>query len=147
MQRGLMNYEAFYKELFAPLEKKFGVLDDETITSIIGFSAGGPVSLSKNQARKLYVTCELAAYPEQKLSAEGLRFELFSVGTFSDEWCRTVFSALGNLSFDAELGDQHTIRISGLVDGPESPDMVKLQLFSQTTIEGKRYGLYEVVAA
>lgn len=142
-----MNYEAFYKELFAPLENKFGVLDDETITSMIGFSVGGPVSLSKNETRKLYVTCELAAYPEQKLSTDGLRFEMFSVGAFSEDWCRAVFTALGNLSFDAELGDQHTIGISGLVDGPESPDMVKLQLFSQTTIEGKRYGLYEVVAA
>ena len=71
-----MDYEKFYNELFAPLEEKYGELDEDTITSIVGFSAGGPVSLSKIENKKLFVTCELAAYPEQRVSSEGLKFVL-----------------------------------------------------------------------
>ena len=146
MPKKVMDYAKFYNELYAPLEKKYGVLDEDAITSIVGFSAGGPVSLSKIEDKKLYVTCELAAYPEQLPSTEGLKFELFSVGSHSDDWCRTVFSALGGLSFEAQLGDQHTINISGLVEGPEATDTVQLRLFSQTTIGYEQYGLYEVVS-
>ncbi|GAD01130.1 hypothetical protein AALB_1210 [Agarivorans albus MKT 106] len=112
----------------------------------MGFSVGGPVSLSKIEDRKLYVTCELAAYPEQQASAEGLKFELFSIGVFSEEWCRSVFTALGNLTFEAKLGDRHTINISGLIEGPEATNTVQLRLFSKTDIGNEKYGLYEVVA-
>lgn len=147
MPKNVMDYELFYKEIFAPLEEKYGALDEDTITSIIGFSAGGPVSLSKIEDKKLYVTCELAVYPEQRLSSEGLKYELFSVGTHSDDWCRTVFSALGGLSLDAELGDKHTIDISGVVEGPEATDKVQLNLFSKTIIGNEKYGLYEVIDA
>lgn len=140
-----MDYDKFYNDLFAPLEAKYGALDEDTITSIVGFSAGGPVSLSKIEAKRLYVTCELAAYPEQRVSSEGLRFELFSVGSHSEDWCRTVFSALGGLSFEAELGDQHTINIAGVFDGPEAIDTVQLRFFSKAKIGNEQYGLYEVV--
>ena len=141
-----MDYEKFYGILFKPLEDKYGPLDKETIMSIVGFEAGGPVSLSQKASIILYVTCELAAYPEQKPSSEGLRYELFSVGDSSDDWCRKVFSALGNLSFNAELGDQHTVDISGVIEGPDAVDTVKLNLFCTADYEGKKYGLYEVVA-
>lgn len=140
-----MSYEQFYGKLFAPLEEKYGALDKDTITSIVGFSAGGPVSLSKIDNKKLYVTCELAVYPEQRTTSEGLKFELFSIGSHSDDWCRTVFSAIGNLSFEAELGDQHTINIAGLFDGSEANETVRLRLFSKTKIGNENFGLYEVL--
>ncbi|KPK48793.1 MAG: hypothetical protein AMS22_14740 [Thiotrichales bacterium SG8_50] len=140
-----MDYEKFYKELFAPLEEKYGVLDEDTITSFVGFSAGGPVSLSKIEDKNLYVTCELAVYPDQRVSSEGLKFELFSIGSHSDDWCRTVFTAIGELSFEAELGDRHKINITGLVEGPEATDKIQLHLFSKTKIGNETYGLYEVV--
>lgn len=138
-----MNYVKFYDEIFSALEKKYGKLDNETITPIVGFSVGGPVSLSKIETKKLYVTCELSVHPNQKPSSQGLQYELFSVGNFSEEWCRSVFTALGNLSLEAELGDKHTINISGITEGPE---IVKLRLFSQSTINNKQYGVYEVLA-
>ncbi|MGX5202414.1 hypothetical protein [Aliikangiella sp. IMCC44632] len=141
-----MDYEVFYNKLFEKLESKYGKLDDETITSIVGFSAGGPVSLSKIGSKNLFVSCELASYPEQQKSSEGLNFEFFSVGKFSEDWCRSVFTALGGLSFDAELGNEHRINISGLVEGPETVDQIRLKLFCQTKIDGKKYGLYEVLA-
>ena len=140
-----MGYENLYKELYAPLEEKYGPLDEDTITSIVGFSVGGPVSLSKIEYIKLFVTSELATYPEQILSTEGLKFELFTVGSHSEEWCRTVFTAIGDHSFEAELGDRHRIHIAGLIEGPEATDTVQLRLFSKSTIGNVEYGLYEVI--
>jgi hypothetical protein len=140
-----MDYEKFYKELFAPLEEKYGVLDEDTITSFVGFSAGGPVSLSKIEDKKLYVTCELAVYPDQRVSSEGLKFELFSIGSHSEDWCRTVLTAIGDHSFEAELGDRHRIHITGLIEGPEATDTVQLRLFCKSTIGNVEYGLYEVI--
>jgi hypothetical protein len=42
-----MAYERDYSNLFQALEDAFGKLDTDTITAIIGFSAGGPVSMCK----------------------------------------------------------------------------------------------------
>jgi len=45
MALGTMNYKRFYEELFREVEARFGDLDEATLTAIVGFSAGGPVSL------------------------------------------------------------------------------------------------------
>lgn len=140
-----MDYNDLYSALFRELELQYGPLDAETITSIIGFSAGGPVSLAKHDSNKIFVTCELAVYPEQNLSSEALNFELLSIGDFSEDWCRSVFTALGALSMDAVLGDNHTIDISAVVEPDEPIKQVSLKLFSRTKYSGKNYGLYQVV--
>jgi hypothetical protein len=140
-----LNYEEFYKVLFEPLVEKFGEIDDETITSVIGFSGGGPVSLSSIRERNLYVSCELSCYPEQNLSSEGIRYEFFSQSEFSEDWCHAIFTALGGLSFQSELGDGHRIVTTGLIDGGEAVDEIQLKLFSKSEIDGSSYGLYEVL--
>ena len=140
-----MNYEEFYKVLFEPLVEKFGDIDDETITSVIGFSAGGPVSLSTIREQNIYVSCELSCYPDQRLSSEGLRYEFFSNSGYSEDWYRSVFTALGSLSFQSELGDGHRVATTGLIDGDEAVDEIQLKLFSKSDINGSSYGLYEVL--
>jgi len=142
-----MNYRELYAVLFRQLEATYGPLDRETITSVVGFAAGGPVSLSKKKTENLFVTCELAAYPEQKLSSEALNYEFFSVGTFSEDWCRSVFTALGSLSMNAVLGDEHTVDISGVVGSDDAVKRVRLKLFSRSTYDGKDYGVYQITTA
>jgi hypothetical protein len=141
-----MDYETHYRELFKPLEMARGTLDSDTLTSIIGFSAGGPVSLVKIEKKSIYVTCELSVYPEQKRSAEGFRFELLSLGSFDAETCRSVFTALGALSMDATLGNGHTVDVSGVVASKRISN-VKLKLFSKSTIDNELFGVYEVLPA
>jgi len=68
-----MNYEQHYSNLFEQLEDAYGKLDTYTITPIIGFSAGGPVSMCERKAARLFVTCELSVYKEQLISTDGLR--------------------------------------------------------------------------
>jgi hypothetical protein len=75
-----MKPREHYQALFASLVAAYGPLDAETITGVIGFSAGGPVSLCTIETRGVIVTCELSVYPEQRTSAEGLKYEFLSLG-------------------------------------------------------------------
>ena len=140
-----MDYQELYSELFKEIENKYGPIDEVTLTSVIGFSGGGPVSLSTIEKKNLYVTCELSVYPEQHKSSENLNYELFSAGSFNSDWCRSVLTALGNLAVNAALGDEHTIDISGVVDADDTVQKVKLRLFSKIQYEGNDYGIYEVL--
>lgn len=140
-----MDYDKLYSELLKPLTVKYGELDEETLSSIIGFSAGGPVSMSTIESIGLYVTCELSTYDEQIKSSEKLNFEFFSKGNISGELCRSIFTALGNLSFNTELGNKHTIGVNGVTGDMEGIETVKLKLFSKTKIGNGLYGLYEVL--
>ena len=85
-----MEYGEHFKALFRELEEEHGRLDRKIVGAIVGFSAGGPVSLSTIKRKKIHVTCELSLHEEQKPSAEGLRFELLSVGSFDLPTCRAL---------------------------------------------------------
>jgi len=140
-----MDYNAFYKILFSKVEQEIGLVDEETISAIVGFSAGGPVSLSQVESKKVFITCELSLYPQQKKSSEKINFEFISIGDFEMEWCRRVFTSLGALSMDAVLGHGHTINISEIVDSEDTRKRIKLLFYSQSTYKGKKYGIYRVV--
>ena len=142
-----MSYTTFYDQLFKPVVKKYGPLDEETITSIIGFTAGGPVSLSKIESVNLFLTCELAANPDQMNSSEGLKYELLCVDVGDEDKCRGLLTALSSLTLNEALGDGHTVDVSQIVNGDESPMTVKLSLFSEAEIDGHKFGIYEVLSA
>lgn len=139
-----MGARKHYEALFQELERRHGRLDDHTLTAIVGFSAGGPVSLSKLEKKKIYVTCELSLYPEQKLSEEGLKFELLSLGAFDAGICRALFTALGDLSMHETLGHDHTIDVRDILQSEEQ-SQVRLKLFSNCEIGGENFGVYQVV--
>jgi hypothetical protein len=141
-----VRHRTHYEALFRQLERAHGRLDAETLTAVVGFGAGGPVSLSKIERKNIYVTCELSLYPQQKPSAEGLRFELLSLGAFPGTTCRELFTALGNLSMEASLGHDHTIDVRQVLSAGEPP-AVRLELFSECEIDGERFGVYQVLPA
>src|SRR5262245_37108630 len=89
-----MDAREHYRQLFGALEARFGPLDRDTLTSIVGFSAGGPVSLCTIERKKVFVSCELSLYQEQCKSSEGYRFEFLSAGSFDAETVRKLFTAL-----------------------------------------------------
>ncbi|MDZ4299006.1 MAG: hypothetical protein U0998_03755 [Moraxellaceae bacterium] len=131
-----MNYEKLYADLFSQVVNEYGELDPETLTAIVGFSSGEPISLNKITSKNLFITCEFALYQGQKLSTEKLRYELMATEFPDAEWCRSVFTALGNLSSNAALGDKHTIDISGISEN--GPKLIKLSLFPKSVINGAR---------
>lgn len=138
-----MNYSIFYELLFKSIEVIHGKLDGDTITSIIGFNASGPVSMCSIKARNIFVTCELAVYSEQKQSSDGINYELLSVGHFDEDTARAIFTALGNFSFGNVLGDGHTIDISALKSRGSLPT-VQMALFCKEVYQGKPYGIYMI---
>jgi hypothetical protein len=102
--------------------------------------------LSQIAESNIYLTCELSLYPAQKPSAEGIRFELLSLGAFDQDTCRALFSAIGPLSMDATLGDGHTIDVSSLMRSGQ-PSVIGLTLFSRTRIGYQDFGVYQVAPA
>ena len=137
-----MAYEQHYSNLFEQLEDAYGKLDTDTITAIIGFSAGGPVSMCERKAARLFVTCELSVYEEQLTSTDGLKFELFSKDDFDEEQAHAIFTALGRQSMEAHLGNNHSVDLSQIAKARSR--VIRLHLFSKATIEGVAYGLYQV---
>src|SRR5262245_5752765 len=132
---------AYYQSLFAPLVAEVGVLGEVTATGIVGFSAGGPVSIV--QAGVGYVTCELSLYPEQVLSAEGEHYELLCRLALSESQAQALLTGLGNLSMETKLGNGHTVDVTALNAAP-GLSVVALRHFSSVLVEGKRCGVYEV---
>lgn len=143
---GMSRYQAHYDALFAAVEAEHGKLDEETLTSIIGFDGGGPVSLSRIANRKLYVTCELSVYPEQVESIEGFNYELLLRDWLDEAAAQALLTELGDLSMRAQLGDGHTIDVSGIVPAG-FPGIVRLQEYCRAFIGGRSYGVYEVSPA
>ena len=139
------SIKAHYNRLLRPITREFGAFAPATITSIVGFSAGGPVSLLRVTGRWVYVTCELSFYSEQKASTEGIQFELLSRQIQDESTVISTLTALGNLSMNAQLGDGHTVDVSGAV-AASRPAIIKLRLYSKLGFLRPRYGVYEVLS-
>ncbi|CAN7573119.1 hypothetical protein G6M70_04260 [Agrobacterium tumefaciens] len=142
------NQNHFYETLFQTIEQKADVeFDPEALGAIIGFEVGGPIALRTATHSKICVTSELAMYPEQVISAEGLqRYELMTEGHFELEVARTLLTAVGAMSLSTMLGDGHTIDVSA-VTGSDGPSMVVLSLYAKIKFEGSSYGIYRLSPA
>jgi len=139
-----MSAKQHYTTLYAELVERHGEINDETISSIIGFSGGGPVSMCQIGLEDIYVTCELSLYPEQISSTDGFRYELLSLSGIGEDACRAIFTALGNLSMEDQLGDAHTVDVSG-IEGADGISVISLKKFSATRIGDNMFGIYEVL--
>jgi hypothetical protein len=143
-----MDYEAFYRQLFAPLEAEIGPIDPDTLFAIFGFDGGGPLSFNTIGANSggpfvTYVSCELAPREKQVPSAAG-RYELLC-SCDSQQWVRSIVSKLGQMSLRTRFGHGHTVDIGPVVD-PASPIQgVLFDAQCATTIDGKEYAVYRVI--
>jgi hypothetical protein len=144
----LADVKAFYETLTAPVEAVFGKRDPMTLSAIVGFSAGGPVSLftfgAKSGAKFVtYLSCELACYEDQKRSSAG-PFELLM--TCNDEaFARTAMTAVGDVSLAAPLDDGHSIDLGPKLDEASPLQGVVLERFSTTTFGRKPYAVLRAI--
>ncbi len=133
---------AYYASLFAPLVAEVGPLGEATATGIVGFSAGGPVSMVQ-AGQQGYVTCELSLYPEQVPSAEGEHYEFLCRLALSASQAQALLTSLGRLSMEATLGHGHTVDVSALGAAP-GLTFITLRHYASVLVEGKRCSIYEV---
>ena len=144
----ITDVQAFYAEIFRPVEKEFGQLDAETLMAIIGFAAGGPVNLStvgrkRGEEFVTYVSCELACYEDQKPSSEG-PFELLM--TCNDEdWAITALTAAGEMSLAARLDHGHSLDLGPRLDEDSRLQGIVFERFSVSTIGGLKYGILRAI--
>ncbi len=134
--------EEHYAALFKPLIEDFGEIDPQSATGVTGFDKGGPVAVCAIPAAGLYLSCELSLYSEQKPSSEGVRYDLFT-RELDASVSLALLTAIGNLSFQYELGDLHSIDVSPLA--LPGIDDVQLRLFSKATVQNTDFGMYEVI--
>jgi|HubBroStandDraft_5_1064220.scaffolds.fasta_scaffold05226_3 hypothetical protein len=141
-----MSLHSHYAALFADAEREFGPTSAQTLSGIVGFSAGGPVSMCRLGTGDVYVTCELSLAPDQKVSKQGLRYELLSRLPLSESDTQDLLTGIGSLSLDAVLGDRHTVDVRAISPSPDIKK-IRLKLFSSCDIGGVGYGIYEVCNA
>ncbi len=139
-----MNYQAFYRELFAPLEARLGPLDPATLTGIVGFDAGGPVSLctagwTDGSGVVTYVTCELACRKAQFPSPLG-RYELLTVCDDPD-WAQTVLTGIGQMSLHTAFGPGHTLDLAPWVGAGAPIQGVIFEEYLRTSVPAPRFGV------
>lgn len=136
------DFADFYDALFESVARRCGPLGSETHTGMVGFSAGGPISVVPVGDGRGFVTCELAVLEDQVASTDGLGYEflVWDEGDLDDWW--DVLTALGDMSLEVRFGDRHTIDVSQVVDEPGAS--VSLELFSQTSFGGGEFGVYRV---
>jgi hypothetical protein len=143
-----MNYEAFYRSLFAPIEAILGPLDRNTVFHIVGFDCGGPINFCTIGADKgdrfvTYITCELAVRMEQKPSSFG-RYEIL-VTSDDDKWVTSTVTKLGRLSLEEQLGHGHTVDIGVWGEPTALIQGIVLEELCEVPIDGNRYGIMRCI--
>jgi hypothetical protein len=143
-----MEYQVFYRQLFAPLETSIGPIDRDTVVAIVGFDASGPLNFCTIGSERsvsciTYVSCELAVRDDQ-IPCEFGRYELLC--TCDDEkWVRSVISDIGRMTLETAFGNGHTMDIGGWV-GPDDPlQGVVFEEASRCRIGGVPFGVLRVV--
>jgi hypothetical protein len=139
-----MNAETLYATLFGSLAPTLGPLNSDTLTSIIGFDAGGPLSLcafaQKDQQCTTYVSCELVFH--QPL--DGPRYELL-VTCDDEDWARTVLSEIGKMSLEVTFAAGHTIDIGPLVGEGDTLQGVVFEEATKVRVAGSTVSILRVV--
>jgi hypothetical protein len=133
--------------LFAPLEREAGCFDPDTLSEIVGFVAGGPLSFctigAKERFHVTYVSWELAVRPEQVPSAFG-RYELLT--TCDDEpWVRTVITKVARMSLEAAFDHHNTLDIGAWVDGGAPVQGIVFVKANSLQIDGASYGVLRCI--
>ena len=143
-----MDYDAFYLELFQPLEQELGPVDASTVAAIVGFDMGGPLNFSTFGydgpiERRAYVSCELAVRSEQQPSERG-RFELL-VHCGDEQWVRSVLSDIGRMTLDVAFDDGHSLDIGPWLEPDASIQGVTFERACTATIGGSPFCVLRVI--
>lgn len=139
----MISVREFYGALFAPLEGTHGPIDRDTLTAVVGFDAGGPISLCTigydRPGPTVFVTCELAVR-EQQLPSEVGRYELLA--TTSDEaWARSTLTDIGGMTLEVALGHLHTLDIGPWVEKESKIQGILFTVEYTVIIEGEQYAI------
>jgi hypothetical protein len=143
-----LDYQRFYKQLFAPLEAQIGPIDPATLFAIIGFDCGGPLNFSTIGAERgdsviTYVSCELAVREEQVPSDFG-RYEILC--TCDDEqWVRSNLTNIGRMSLESKFGHGHTVDMGEVVGSEAIIQGVVFEKQCSATINGKSHAIFRII--
>ncbi|HYV48886.1 MAG TPA: suppressor of fused domain protein [Myxococcaceae bacterium] len=143
------DWDAFYRRLFKPLEADLGKVSEKAMVPIIGFSGGGPPSLSAvGRARggfTTYVTRELACYPEQVDADDGGGPYELLITTNELPWALGAFTGVGRVSFEAALGPGHTLDLGTFAEPKDRLQGVVLDRVVTVPFGRKKFGILRAI--
>lgn len=133
----------FYEALFAPAVAAHGPLDRDTLTAVVGFDAGGPVSLctigSKRPGPTIYITCELAVRQDQVPGDRG-RYELMTKST-DEDWAWSTLTDIAGMTLEVAFGHLHTLDIAPWVSEDAPIQGILFTLEYDVVIDGEPYAV------
>lgn len=144
----MQDFQEFYRQLFAPLIETVGPIDRDMLFAVFGFGLGGPLNfrtIGANDPHQLttYVSCELAVREWQLPSSLG-RYELLCTCD-SEQWVRSILSAIGRASGQMVFGPRHTIDLGPLAQPTDSLQGVLFETAVATEIDKKPFGILRVI--
>ncbi|MBD3679252.1 MAG: hypothetical protein HUJ27_12755 [Rhodobacteraceae bacterium] len=131
------DYFEIYDDLFAPLEARFGPLDDIVLSSPMMMFG---MSFMMREQDGLYVTYEPYHLVETK-SREGLRFALFAASDHHQDVMTAFLEELARWVLQNEIGEGDEINLANFETEGLPWKTARVSLFSRAP-DG--YGLYEI---
>jgi hypothetical protein len=133
----------FYKHLFAPIEKRLGAIDQNTLIALMGFEYDGLLNFSTVGAGRepfvTYVSCELALRDGQKIDDTG-PYEVM-MACNNKGWALDMLTRVGRMSFQSLFAHGHTIDISPVVDQKFTTRGLLVEEFAKVMIDQSPYRL------
>ena len=78
--------------ILSAVQAELGPLQDKTLAGVVGFDAGGPVSIIESRAGDYYVTTELHDLVDQLPSYEGRQYEVALVTSKGAKFAQTALT-------------------------------------------------------
>lgn len=142
-----MKERELYDLIFAPVISSLGAFDSCCLTAIVGFWAGGPISLQtigreRNEPFVTYVTCELAVREDQMPSDVG-HYELLI--TCDDEnWAWTILTKVGQMTTETAFGSGHTLDIGPWVGEDDRLQGLAFEELCRSVVGEDNYAVFRL---
>ena len=142
-----MEERELYSLIFAPVIASLGAFDAGSLSAIVGFCAGGPISLlTIGRERKdpfvTYVTCELAIREDQVPSDSG-HYEL-SITCDDEDWAWTMLTKVGQMTTDTAFGSGHTLDIGPWVGEDDLLQGLAFEELCRSVVGDKDYAVFRL---
>jgi hypothetical protein len=142
-----MEERELYDLIFAPVVASLGTFDACCLTAIVGFWAGGPISLltigrEQKEPFVTYVTCELAVQEDQVPSDIG-RYEIL-ITCDDEDWAWTILTKVGQMTTEAAFGSGHTLDIGPWVGEDDTLQGLAFEELCRSSLGGENYAVFRL---
>ncbi|GGE31338.1 hypothetical protein GCM10011360_19100 [Primorskyibacter flagellatus] len=134
--------EVVRPEMFREFQLRLGRLKPVTTMGIVGYDAGGPVSMVETVDGQSFVTTELCDRTERARSREGQRYELALHGRVPADWAQEALTLLARYFETVPVGDNEAVGIPAIGDHGAVQGLVSLM---PSGVEGQAFYVVSIL--